>query len=231
MHGLAVRGPEAGSDVVVLTLDVEDDHRVGPVQQVWNDDTDPFAAARRCGQHDRELAWQTEEATAVASDQDRGSLDGVASLVSWAAVAQEPRMSDFARVGEARVAMQGSPGSRGGDQGARQHDQRADAGDGDRGDQLLVQRRVVGVEAPVVHNAGPAGLPGIGLVQHQEQGAGQVDGRGSQHGNADQDRDDSGHLARPGPRGKGERRAVAHGSPGRSSRSCPADPRRCWPGL
>ena len=55
---LAVRGAVAGRDVVVLALDVEHHDRVGPVQQVRDDDADALAAAGGRGQHHRELAGQ-----------------------------------------------------------------------------------------------------------------------------------------------------------------------------
>ena len=79
VHRLPVLGAVAGRDVVVLALDVEHDDRVGPVQQVRDDDADALAAAGRRRQHHRELAGQGEEPAPVAADQD-ARAGGLASI-------------------------------------------------------------------------------------------------------------------------------------------------------
>ena len=122
--------------------------------------------------------------------------------------AREARAIDLGRAGEPGIAMQRPPRPCGGDQAGRQQDQQADPRDADRELQLLAQLGIVGVQVPVVDDAGELRLLRVRLVQHQEQHAGQVDRRAGQRRVADD--------------GEGARRDLAARGPGRERQGCDA---------
>ena len=197
---LAVCRAVAGRDVVVLALDVEDNDRVGPVQQVRDDDAHTLAAAGWRRQHHRELARQRQELAAVPADQDARTP----------VTARQARAIDLGQIGEPGIAVQGATRSGGSDQAAWQQNQQADSRDADGELELLAELGIVGVQLPVVDDAGELGLLRVRLVQRQEQHAGQVDRRAGQRRIA-KDHEDAGcDLAARGPGGERQGSDAAH---------------------
>ena len=136
----------------------------------------------------------------MAPDQDRG----------LAIAACQPRTTDLGRAGEACIAMQCAARPSRGDQSHRQQDQQADPRDTDRKLQLPAKRGIVGVQVPVVDDAGELRLLGVRLVQYQEQHTGQVDRRAGERDVADDSKDARRDLAAGGPGRERKRRHGAH---------------------
>jgi len=80
------------------------------------------------------------------------------------AAPREARSIDLGRAGEPGIAMQRTPRPCSSDQAGRQQDQQAHPRDADRDLELLAQLGIVGVEVPVVDDAGELRLLGVRLV-------------------------------------------------------------------
>jgi hypothetical protein len=203
VDGLLVLGTVARGDGVVLALDVQHHHGVGPVQQIGHHHANALTAARGRRQHDRQLPGQSQEVAPEAADQDAGRVGGFF-------VEQQPGALDFGERGKTGAAMQGAAGSAGCPQHARQDHQSAEAGHSESKRQPLPQHGVVAVELPVVGEAVPAGHPQVGLDEQQEQHTRQVQGDQDQQRQQRRCEHAGRDLARGGPGRHGQGQGRRH---------------------
>ena len=202
-YRLAALGAVPSRDRVVLALDVENDGRVGPVEEVRNDHADTFAAAGRRRKHHRQLAGEGEELPSVAADDD-------ARCVGRRATTDETGAADLRSIGEAGVAMQGAPSLSRCNQRERQHDQHADARRRDRADEKLAPARIARVGIPVVDDARELGMARVYLVRQQEEHRREIDGRAGKGGEAGRREHADGHRSTTRPTRHRQRNDKVH---------------------
>ena len=218
VHLLAVAGPEAGRAHPVLALDVADEHRAGPVEQVRDDHAHALAAARRRLQQHALLARQHQVAVAQAPQED-------------ALAPEQARAPDLAAAGETRVAVQAAPARQQG--GCPRAQGQAHAG-GQAPQQRPAHLGALAVVVPVAQRRQRRGRLRLGANGPQEDPAREVQpAHGHQqrrgHGLQDLRRESGG--GRPGharPRSRNGAGAAGCTAPPRPRSAAPAPlPRAC----